>query len=432
MGAAVLWVAGRPIGALAHANLVRSDPPDLCSPQTRPRLLPGDPRCASGAVLPHAPAGVRLLFNEPVVLVGRGVHVLAPSGRRVERGPARVSGAEVTVGVDAAGEGTYRVIWRVIAQDTHPSQGAFAFSVGRAGVPPGSAASTGAPGVGPITGLILQAYARALHLAGYALSFGVLAFRKMVLEPLALTGDETERRVWRLAGAGVVALLAAEPLALLAQTVSLSAGTGQPLDPEVLGGALDSSFGRVLAQRLGAALLLWVLVGAASAGPARAAAAALILGLALAFVDGEAAHAVGARPSWLGLGLNTLHEAAMGAWVGGLVGLLSVWRVPTVAVRRVEIAARTGRLAAWSAVALVATGAGMAAQHLRGPADLVATAYGETLAAKLILFLAALGLAWGAARVAIDRRPRAWIREAAVLLTVLVLAGLLASLPPPV
>ena len=81
---------------------------------------------------------------------------------------------------------------------------------------------------------------------------------------------------------------------------------------------------------------------------------------------------------------------------------------------------------------LAATGAGMALQHLRGPADLVATAYGETLAVKLILFLAALWLAWSAAQAAIDRRPRAWIREAAVLLTVLVLAGLLASLPPPV
>ncbi|TMI83464.1 MAG: hypothetical protein E6H03_03690 [Bacillati bacterium ANGP1] len=308
-----------------------------------------------------------------------------------------------------AGEGTYRVSWRVIAQDTHPSQGAFAFSVGRAGAPPGSAASAATGGVGPITGVILQVFARAVHLAGYALSFGVLAFRKMVLEPPALTaGGETERRVWRLAGAG------------------------QPLDPEILGGALDSSFGRVLAQRLGAALLLWVLVGAASARPAPAAAAALVLGLALAFVDGEAAHAVGTRPSWLGLGLNTLHEAAMGTWVGGLVGLLSVWRVPTIAVRRVEIAVRTGRLAAWSAAVLAATGAGMAVQHLRGPGDLVATAYGETLAVKLILFLAALWLAWGAAGAPIDRRPRAWIREAAVLLAVLVLAGLLASLPPPV
>jgi len=383
-------------------------------------------------VLPRVPAGVHLLFNEPVVLVGRGVRVLAPGGRRVERAPARVSGAEVTVGVDPAGEGTYLVIWRVIAQDTHPSQGAFAFSVGRASAPPEGAASTGPPGAGPITGLALQAFARALHLVGYALSFGVLAFRKTVLEPLALTGAEGERRVWRLAGAGVLALLAAEPLALLAQTISLSAWTGQTLDTEVVGGALDSSFGLVLAQRLGAAVLLWVLVGAAPAGPAWTNTAALALGLALAFVDGEAAHAIGARPPWLGLGLNTLHEAAMGAWVGGLVGLLSLWGIPAITARRVEVTARTGRMAAWSVVALAGSGAGMALQHLRGPADLAGTAYGVTLAAKIVLFLAALWLAWRAARAAIDRRPRMWIREAAVLLAVLGLAGLLASLPPPV
>src|SRR5207253_7394655 len=110
---------------------------------------------------------------------------------------------------------------------------------------------------------------------------------------------------------------------------SLGAGGGGPLDPEVVWGALDSSFGRVLAQRLGGAVLFWVLIGAARnarAGDTCTTSPALLLGLAVALVDGEAAHAIGTRPPWLGLAVNTLHAAAMGAWVGGVMGVLAVWR----------------------------------------------------------------------------------------------------------
>ena len=422
-----MWIAACPLGVRAHAGLVRSDPPDLCSPQAQPPPLPGDPRCVTGAVLPRAPAAVRLLFNEPVELVGRGVRVLAPNGRRIERGPARVSGVAVTMPIGPAGEGTYRVIWRVIAQDTHPSQGGFAFSVGRSSRPPGGA------GTASLLGLILQVAARALHLAGYALSFGVIAFRQAVLRPLGLTAAEgADRRIWRLVGAGVLVLLAAEPLSLLAQTVSLGAGTGQPFELEVMGDALDSSFGRVLAQRLGAAVLLWVLVGALKAGPDRAAAAALTLGVAAAFVDGLAAHATGARPAWLGLGLNTLHVAAMGGWVGGLFGLLGVWPQRALAARRRDVVIRTGRLAGVSLAVLVGTGTGMAVQHIGDLSSLVGTAYGRTLAAKLGVLLGALLLARAATRAGADHRRGWWVREAAALLAVLALAGLLASLPPPV
>jgi len=419
--------------AMAHATLVGSDPPDLCSPVAVPRSLPGDPRCATGVVLPGVPSAVRLTFNEPVELVGRGVRVLAPTGRRVDRGPARASGSVVTMPLDPAGAGTYVVVWRVIARDTHPSQGIFAFSVGRPSVPAGGAVTAASQGAGSISGLILQVAARALHLIGYALSFGVLAFRQTVLRSLGLAaGADVNRRIWRLVGIGVLALLIAEPLALVAQTSSLGAGTRGPLDPEAIGDVLDSSFGRVLAQRLGAALLLWVLVGATGTGPDRAVGAALLLGVAVACIDGQAAHAAGARPEWLGLGLNTLHVAAMGAWVGGVVGLLGVWRIGSLAARRRQIAVRTGRVAIASLAVLAGTGTGMAAQHLAGISSLFNTTYGRALAAKLGVLLVAAALAWAATHAPEDRRRAWWVREAAALLAVLALAGLLASLPPPV
>jgi copper transport protein len=383
-------------------------------------------------VLRQAPRSVRLFFNERVDLVGRGVRVLSPSGRRVEGGPAQVSRAEVSVKVDAAEPGTYIVIWRVVASDTHPAQGTFAFSVGRPSSPPAGRAGVGGA-AGSTAGIVLQALARALHFAGYALSFGVFAFRQLALVPLSLTNDPTsERRVWRLVGAGVLVLLIAEPLALVAQSTSLG-GEGA-VDLEVVGGALDSSFGRVLAQRLGAAVLLWVLIGAARnahLGPAETAWAVLPLGAAVALIDGQAAHSTGTHPVWLGLGINMLHEAAMGLWLGGVLGLLAVSHAPGAASRRHEIVSRVTQTAAVSVAVLMITGTGMGLQHLTGVRDLAATPYGRTLTMKLCVLGAGFAAAWAAASTAAEGRTRWWMGEAAALLCLLALAGLLVSLPPP-
>lgn len=384
-------------------------------------------------MLAQVPSVVHLYFNERVDLVGRGVRVVAPSGRGVE-GPTQLSGTTVSVRVAASEPGTYLVIWRVVATDTHPAQGTFTFSVGRPSRPPGGA--TVPPGRGGSRlGLVLEMLARALHLLGYALSIGVFAFRQLVLVPLGLTADaHAERRVWRLIGAGVIALLLAEPFALMAQTVSLSGGAAAWFDLELVGGVLDSSFGRVLAQRFGAAVLLWALVGAvrnAHVREVRTAWIVLLLGAAVALVDGEAAHAIGIRPAWLGLGLNTLHEGAMGLWVGALVGLLGVWQLPGVTVRHRELTTRVARIAVVSLTVLTITGTVMALQHLTGLSDLTTAAYGRTLGVKLGVLVAILLLAMAAGRVPLDRRPRWWARELALLFTVITLAGLLVSVAPP-
>ena len=425
----MLLIAGRPTAALAHAALLRTDPPDICGPQATSRLAPDDPRCQTGVVLDSPPATLRLFFNEPVAPVGRGISVVGPDGRRADRGPVRVDGPELTVGIAGEEAGTYVVTWRVISADTHPARGSFAFSVGHASSPPAGAPGMGGGGLRSAVDLALQTLARGLHFAGYALGFGTWGFQAAVLRPLGLDRGEAGRRVWRLMGLGVLLLLIAEPLALLAQTASL--GVSDALDPEVTSAALESSFGRVLAQRLGAALLLWVLLGVAHDGSARAAQGIAILGLAVAFVDGEAAHAAGVRPAWLGLGINTLHVAAMGAWTGGLAALLWVWRLPALADHLPQVAARTGRaFAAWVAV-LAATGIIMAIQHFTAPGDVFLSAYGRTLGVKVALVCFTLGLAATAARTVPGKRPWWWSRETVVLAGVLGLAGLLVSLPPP-
>ncbi len=419
---------------MAHANLVRSDPPDVCSPLARPLVRASDPRCATGQVLERPPSAVRLWFSEPVELVARGVTVLSPSGRRVEVGAARASGAEVSVAIEAGEEGTYVVRWRVIsAGDSHPARGAFAFSVGGASVPAGEVTFRTAE-LGSVSppGLVLQTLSRWLHFAGYALGFGVLAFQLLVLPSLRLNEAETvDGRLRRLLNVGVLCLLLAEPLALLGQTASL--GPGEMFDPEVTSDALASSFGRALAQRLGAALLLWVILGAIKQRSRAPAVAALVLGLALALTDGQAAHAASARPVALAFALNAVHVAAMGVWVGGLVALLSVWPAlggPEMAGRRREAARGFGLVAASCLGLLALTGAAQAWLHLATPRDLLASAYGGVLLLKLAVALAAAGAALLARRVTFQR-PRWWSLEAAALALVLALAALLVSLPPP-
>src|SRR5207247_4639987 len=117
-----------PCGALAHARLVASEPRDLCAGAPAP---PADSRCVTGVVVASPPLVIRLTFNEPVQPIGRGIRVVAPSGRRVERGPARATGRSVSVDVDAAEQGTYVVNWRVVSGDAQPERGRFTFTVGR-------------------------------------------------------------------------------------------------------------------------------------------------------------------------------------------------------------------------------------------------------------------------------------------------------------
>jgi putative copper export protein len=201
-------------------------------------------------------------------------------------------------------------------------------------------------------------------------------------------------------------LMAAEPLALLAQTASLD--PARTFDGDALTGALASSFGRVLELRVAAALLLWAVLGALRQAPWLRWAVPT-LGLALAVVDASAAHAIPALPPPMGLALNAIHVAAMGLWVGGLAAFA------------ISPAGGLRRVAAWSAGLLVVTGAALALLHFAAPTQLWSSAYGVSLLVKLPLVAAALLLAW--------RARRRW--ELAALMAVLAAAAVLVSLPPP-
>jgi copper transport protein len=367
-----------PVAVSAHAQLIGSNP-------------------SPGAVLDTLPASVELYFSEPVTPAGRGISVYGPDGRMVQSGPARAVANHLVVPMASGAEGTYAVIWTVIAADTHPSRGVLTFSVAHPS--PVRAPGLGGGDVGLVSpvGFALQALGRFIHFVGFALGFGAAAYSLFVAR---------DRRQLRLAGVGVALLLVAEPLALLAQTASLD--PAQTFDGDALTGALASSFGRVLGLRVAAALLLWAVLGALRQAPwLRWGIPGL--GLVLAVIDATAAHATPFLPQPLGLVLNAVHVSAMGLWVGGLVAFATT---PSGGFRRVAV---------WSAGLLIVSGAALALLHFANPPQLVTTAYGASLLVKLPLVAAALLLAW--------RARRRW--ELAFLLAVIAAAASLISLPPP-
>jgi copper transport protein len=367
-----------PVTASAHAQLVSSNP-------------------APGAVLDRAPAAVDLYFTEPVTAAGRGMSVYGPDGHLVSIGSARAEGRHLSIQLSAQAEGTYAVIWTVVATDTHPSRGELIFSVVRAS--PVNAPGLGGGDLGLVSplGLVLQALGRWLHFVGFALGFGAAAYALFVTR---------DTRPLRLAGIGVAMLLAAEPLSLFAQTASFD--PSQTFDSDSLVSALASPFGRVLGLRLAAALALWAILGAQRQAPwLRWTIPAL--GVVLAFVDAAASHATPALPQPLGAALSALHISAMGIWLGGLAAFALA---PTAGFSRV---------AAWSAGLLVVSGAALALLHLTSPLDLITSAYGGALLIKLPMVAAALFLAWRARRRT----------ELAVLCVVVAAAAVMVSLPPP-
>ncbi|RJK94794.1 copper resistance CopC family protein [Vallicoccus soli] len=116
--------------AAAHASLSSTEPAD-------------------GASLQAAPGVVRLVFDEAVQSGLATVVVEGPGGPAAEGAPEVLDGT-VEQAVAAAGDGDYRVAFRVVSADGHPVSGEVRFTVeGGAGAPAGAGAGAPEPSEGP-------------------------------------------------------------------------------------------------------------------------------------------------------------------------------------------------------------------------------------------------------------------------------------------
>jgi len=113
-------------------------------------------------------------------------------------------------------------------------------------------------------------------------------------------------------------------------------------------------------------------------------------------VPGIAGHANTTSPRGLSLTLDWLHLAAGAIWIGGLTGLLVLWRSTRDLARIGTLALvvpRFSNTAFVSVVVLIASGTWAAILKLPTFSSFWQTSYGETLAVKILLLAAALLLA---------------------------------------
>jgi len=245
-----------------------------------------------------------------------------------------------------------------------------------------------------MSGEVLPALLRGLHVGATLSLLGVLVYRQCILPAAPAGPDAADQSVrWQLArlasvSAGAALLFGA------AWFVAVTADIAGVSQPGAVAGfvpvvALHTQFGTWLALRL--VLLLLVLL--LPAGPALRWIALLLAAAAVA-EQPMLAHA-GAEPGPRGgllIAGEAVHVLAAGAWFGGLLPLwLSVRRLP--AASGWHACRRFSRLGMAAVASIVAGGVVLGALLAGGVAGLLHSTYGNLLLLKTGLFLAALGLA---------------------------------------
>jgi copper transport protein len=415
--------------ALAHASLVRSDP----APNTR---------------FEQSPGSVTVWFDEPIEPEYAHLSVYDANSQRVDRLDARYTpGVEpsLTATLPELAAGSYVVVWRVISvDDGHAVGGAFAFGV-RASPDPKAAVAAGAQADAQpdLTSHLI----RFLDLIGQMMLFGAVVFRSLVWRPVlgaargagelsSVREIEDEQRRWLQVLADI--LVGVLIIGLLGSLYVQARSTG------VLFWQLFATrWGAVWLARAGLVLLACLWMELLLEGAWRVA-WAWGLSLALLFTTALTSHSA-ATAGALGVTADLLHELSAAVWVGGVLmltlTLLALRASPVEPGLRAQLGAKAvsgfSGLAAVGVGVLLSTGLLLGWQQVQSWSGLLLTDYGRTLAIKLILVLAALGLgaynsvsARGRAANLNGRSP-AWITlESIVAGAVIFAAAVMTDLPP--
>ncbi len=86
-----------------------------------------------GNTVKQAPAEVRLWYTQGLEPAFSRVQVFDAAGEEVDKKDVHLDAKNnhlLIVSLPALGAGTYKVVWRVVSVDTHPTEGSFKFQVG--------------------------------------------------------------------------------------------------------------------------------------------------------------------------------------------------------------------------------------------------------------------------------------------------------------
>ena len=267
----------------------------------------------------------------------------------------------------------------------------------------------------------LLAAARAVNFACALVVFGEIVFALVVARPAwrhAAEGSLDRQRVERRMATMVAAALVLGVLSsLLWLALELPLMSGEPFHEAIQGPTFSvvleqTWFGRVWTARtlLALALLAWIVFGRRGTWVSPA---ALLLAAAYVAAPALAGHAAGGQgfEGIFRIGVDMMHLAAAGAWLGALPGLALVLAAAreSGAKAAIDTASRATRrfstLGVVSVTVLIATGIANAAYLVRSFAALTTTEYGHLLLAKLALVAVMLAFAavnrwWLSPRVA--------------------------------
>jgi hypothetical protein len=85
-----------------------------------------DPKVGSTV---SAPRQVKVFMTEDLERAFSRLQVFDAKGTEVDKKDIEVSGATMTVSLPTLGAGTYKVIWKAVAVDTHRTTGSFTFTI---------------------------------------------------------------------------------------------------------------------------------------------------------------------------------------------------------------------------------------------------------------------------------------------------------------
>jgi copper transport protein len=387
-GAAVALALLVPAAASAHAYLIKTVP-------------------AASVILSSPPRTVQLTYDEAVEPRFAIVSVTDVNAHQETTGPVTRSPSNpdtLVAPLKRVGEGWYLVYWRAISVDGHPVQGAFTFAVGPNAGPAPQFTIPHIAGTATSTPLVVAKWLAFLTLMA---AIGLFVLRIVIARPLVTRVSGTSLRPLTVAF-GVVAVLGLIAIpAYLEEAVAIDSLRSFWDAAGIVPLWRLTAFGRGYVDVeicfalfvAAAAVAIWVdrpERGRRSVAALLALSGALVAAAAVLVLPGLVGHAGQTSPRGVAVLLDWLHLVSGSLWIGGLIGLLVVWR-SLPAARRVAglvvCVPRFSNVAFVSVLLLLATGVGAAVLHLPVLDALWLTTYGKLILIKAGILLAAMLLA---------------------------------------
>lgn len=410
--ATLIGVLGSATVALAHAELLGSEPP-------------------ASSVLAESPIQIVLHFDESIEPVFESIRILDSNGHEIFNGdPHRDARDHSTVRMSTPllADGTYVVVWRVTSADGHPVQGAFPFYVG-----------TQQDNVTELVATYLHSYhadpsgnkvstlLRWVVFVGVIVLIGSLVLGGMLMRPT----DLDPRSVNVITGAWLFAVIgSAEALIVYGPNATGTSLYNLSLLPETM----RTAFGQATAIRMVllvaiAALVyfrrrfsrrLWLVI-------------VMLLSVGIVATLSLSGHPVVQRWVAFSVVIDIVHLLAVATWIGG-IAMLALGGISLTTDQGGALVRRFSSIALWAVLSIVVTGVTQAWMMMDGFGTLLSTNYGRTLIVKTtaVAVLVSLG---ALSRLTLKRNGPASVKrvvgvELIIGMVIIAISALLVGIPP--